>query len=168
MNARKPYDIQFSGAEIPLEGATVSPGDTFAELETRFIAARVQPPILYVLRDYVEAIANATGKKIRVRVHGAGGRQHLYFDNIGTPGQTSSVYYTCSVADGDYVVKGQSCGEQWDLRTRQTEKLAWRICGFLYTPAEIREAAERARRDGTEGAVPLHYFYGPGGEAEKW
>jgi hypothetical protein len=167
MNTRKPYDIQLSDAEIPLEGATVSPGDTFAELEARFIAARFQPPILYVLRDYVQAIANATGKDVRIRVHGAGGRQRLYFDNIGTPGQTSSVYYTCSVVDGEYVVKGQSCGEHWELRTRQTEKLAWRICGFLYTPAEIRQAAEKACLDGKSGAIPLHYL-GPAGEAENW
>jgi hypothetical protein len=118
------------------------------DVEARIHAADAMPPSLEALRACVELIAAATGQKITV---GAG-------DALLTFRNEKRTRYSVRVVGGDYRVLTSHPADRYEYTATGVEKLAWTVCGFPFTPAETRVAAERAKRDGITGPIPLNYF----------
>src|ERR1700722_7144922 len=106
------------------------------------------PPSLGLLRECVEAIATALERNV---VH-EGEPPIVTFRNH------HGAYYNVSVHAEEYRVVYIHLA-RIEFAQRRTEELAWKICGYRCTPAEMRAAKARAKRDGFTGDVlPNEYF----------
>jgi hypothetical protein len=121
-------------------------------LEAQIAAADARPLSLDLLRECVEAIATATGRAVKFRdwENAFGSGLSISNDQRAT--------YSVSLRNGEYHVGYQWQAEQSESISTGTEKLAWTICGFMFTPAETRKATELARADRVTGTIPINYF----------
>jgi len=119
------------------------------ELETLLQAANAQPLSLDVLRECVEAIAAAVERKVSLE-----GREPVV-----TFRNHKGAYYNVRVDQGEYRIVYEHAVAQLEFTLDRTEELAWRICGYKCTPAEMRAAKKRAQHDGFLGKIlPNEYF----------
>jgi hypothetical protein len=118
------------------------------ELEAQVAAADLKPASLELLRECVEAVAAATGRKIVVELDGS----YLRIRN------ERKQFFNVKMLDDEYYIYVQHYAERSEAAVKHTSKLAWQICGFMCIPAEMRDAEGRARRDGITGSIPLNYF----------
>jgi hypothetical protein len=119
-------------------------------LEALLQVADAHQPSLDVLRECVEAIAAAVEREFRL----AGHEPILTFQNH------KGAYYNVRVDQGEYLVIYQHSLARLEFTVDRTEVLAWKICGYKCTPAEMRAARERARCDGfLDKIIPNEYFY---------
>jgi hypothetical protein len=120
------------------------------ELEALVRAADARQPSLDVLRECVLAIATAVEREVRLE----GCEPILTFRNH------KGAYYNVRVDRDEYIIIYEHALAQLEFTLDRTEVLAWRICGYRCTPAEMRAARERAQRDGFSGKIlPNEYFY---------
>ncbi len=67
-------------------------------------------------------------------------------------------FYNVSVHGEEYRVVYMH-NAQIEFSLRRTAELAWKICGYRCTPAEMRAARARAAQDGFTGEIlPNEYF----------
>jgi hypothetical protein len=118
------------------------------ELEAQVTAADSKPASLGLLRECVEAIATATERRVKIEPSGS----YLRIRN------QQDKQFNVTVRDGEYYGYFQQYAERSESVVRHTAKLSWEICGFMCTPAEMRDARDRARRDGITESIPLNYF----------
>jgi hypothetical protein len=125
------------------------------EVEARIRAADARPPSLDVLRQCVETIAAATGKNVKLQQSGSA----LLIRN------DDQVSYTVMVRPDAYYGSVSSRGDTNQFTTKSVELLAWRACGFMFTPDQMRAAKERARSKGITGdRIPVNFFRSPENE----
>jgi hypothetical protein len=118
------------------------------ELEERLKAKDDLPPSLELLRECVEEIA-ATLERNIVR---EGNPPIVTFRNH------HGAFYNVSVHGEEYRVVYIHLAHL-EFALRRTGELAWKICGYRCTPAEMRAARARAARDGFTGEIlPNEYF----------
>jgi hypothetical protein len=68
-------------------------------------------------------------------------------------------FYNFSVREDEYRVLYQHEAAQLDLTYGYTDELAWRICGYPCSPAEMRKARKKAERLGiTDKKLPPRFF----------
>jgi len=122
------------------------------DLEAMIEAAAKREASLHALHECVEAIIAALQRQVKYQ-----GRPPMvtYQNHRGA-------YFNVSVHEGGYRVIYEHHVAQLEFKLPRTDDLAWRICGYRCTPAEMRRARERARRDGILGNVlPNTYFKPP-------
>jgi hypothetical protein len=119
------------------------------ELEAMLQAANERPPSLDLLHECVEAIAVALQRDV-IR---EGRPPVVTFRNH------HGAYYNVRVQEEAYRVVYLHSVAQFEFTLTVTEELAWKICGYRCTPAEMRAARVRATRDGFTGEIlPNEYF----------
>jgi hypothetical protein len=68
-------------------------------------------------------------------------------------------FYNVSVRQDGYRVLYQHEAAQLDLTYGYTDDLAWRICGYPCSPAQMRQARQQAEREGIAGKkLPPRFF----------
>jgi hypothetical protein len=118
------------------------------ELEERVQAADREPPSLELLRECVTAIAAALQRDV----------SHEGDPPIITFLNHHGAYYNVRVHADEYRVLYMHHA-QIEFALRRTGELAWKICGYRCTPAQMREAKAQAEREGFTGDVlPNEYF----------
>jgi hypothetical protein len=118
------------------------------ELEARLQAADDLPPSLVLLRECVVAIAAELEREILQEGH----------PPIITFRNHHGAFYNVSVHEEEYRIVYMH-NAQIEFALRRTAELAWKICGYRCTPAEMRAARERAAQDGFTGEIlPNEYF----------
>jgi len=119
------------------------------ELEVHVKAADLQPPDLDRLRAAVEEIALALEREVTIE----GTPPVLTFHNH------KGAYYNVRVHHGGYRVLYIHQAAQLEFKQHGTAELAWKICGYKCSPAQMRVAKERAKLDGFVGEIlPNQYF----------
>ena len=69
------------------------------------------------------------------------------------------IFHNVRVMDGEYHVLLQHEAAQTNLIYGYTDELAWRICGYPCSPAEMREARKKAESLGiTDKKLPASFF----------
>jgi hypothetical protein len=122
------------------------------ELEVMIESAAEREASLNALHECVEAIIAALERQVEYK-----GRPPIvtYCNHRGA-------YFNVSVNQGRYRVIYEHQVAQLEFGLARTDELAWRICGYRCTPAEMRAARERARLDGFIGDIlPNKYFKPP-------
>jgi len=118
------------------------------ELEARLQAVDEMPPSLTLLRECVDAIAAELEREILQEGHPpivTFRNHHGAFYNVSIHGEEYRVFYMHNA--------------QIEFSLRRTAELAWKICGYRCTPAEMRAARARAAQDGFTGEIlPNEYF----------
>ena|SRR5579871_3025473 len=118
------------------------------ELETRLLATDDMPPSLNLLRQCVGAIAAELEREIQQE----GEPPVITFRNH------HGAYYNVRVHEEEYRVVYMH-NAQIEFSLKRTGELAWKICGYRCTPAEMRAARARAEQDGFTGEIlPNEYF----------
>ena len=118
------------------------------ELEARLQVTDEMPPSLNLLRECVTAIAAELDREISQE-----GRPPIitFLNHHGA-------YYNVSVREEEYRVLYMHIA-QIEFSHKRTGELAWKICGYPCTPAEMRAAKARAAQDGFTGDIlPNVYF----------
>jgi hypothetical protein len=119
------------------------------ELEALVQAADDKPASLDSLHECVLVIAKTLEREVTLH----GGPPMVTFLNH------KGAYYNVSVHEEAYRVLYEHSVTQLEFTFERTGALAWRICGYRCTPAEMRDAKARARRDGFTGEIlPNEYF----------
>jgi hypothetical protein len=118
------------------------------DLEARLQAVDQQPPSLELLRECVAAIVAALERDVVQK----GSPPIITFLNH------HGAFYNVSIHAEEYqIIYVHHAHIEFALK--RTEELAWRICGYRCTPAEMRAARARAERDGFTGEIlPNEYF----------
>jgi hypothetical protein len=118
------------------------------ELEARIQATDDMPPSLALLRDCVGAIVAELDRDVSHQ----GQPPIISFLNH------HGAYYNVSIHEEEYRVLYMH-NAQIEFRLKRTGELAWKICGYRCTPAQMREAKAHAERDGFTGdIIPNEYF----------
>jgi hypothetical protein len=118
------------------------------ELEARLQATDQMPPSLTLLRDCVAAIAAELEREVLQEGH----PPMLTFRNH------HGAFYNVSIHEEEYRIVYMH-NAQIEFALKRTAELAWKICGYRCTPAEMRAAKERAAQDGFTGEIlPNEYF----------
>jgi hypothetical protein len=118
------------------------------ELEARLQAVDEMPPSLTLLRECVDAIAAELEREILQEGH----------PPIVTFRNHHGAFYNVSIHEEEYRVFYMH-NAQIEFSLRRTAELAWKICGYRCTPAEMRAARARAAQDGFTGEIlPNEYF----------
>lgn len=120
------------------------------ELEARLAAIKTDPPDLQLLCAAVNDIAGTLTRRVKMT---AGRGAMVTFES------PRLAYFNVVVQGNEYHVFYQHEAAQLDLVFQSTEELAWRICGYPCSPAEMRVARERAAREGiTDKVLPVRFF----------
>ena len=146
------------------------------ELDAALNALAVKSADVGLLNEAVSAICGATGREVRTEIWINSAQSRIFtarskvgpklvkleeaglcFDPEKHDGHRVDIY-NCEVVDGRYVAHVQSGVDRREEKGLSFEQLAWRCCGYLFTPRQVRAARERARKAGFEGPIPLRYF----------
>lgn len=121
------------------------------ELEAMLQEINDKPADMDVLRGAVAVIAERLDRKVKTVT------RKSVMVTFQSPGLT---FYNVAVEDDEYRVLFQHEAAQLDLRFGYTADLAWRICGYPCSPADMREIRVRAEREGVEDLkkIPPRYF----------
>ncbi len=104
---------------------------------------------LDVLRAAVAAIVEALNRPVKT----------VRYEKLVTFEYPGLIFYNVSVTDDEYHVLFQHEAAQATRMYGYTDELAWRICGFPCSPAEMREARKRAESQGiTHKKLPASFF----------
>jgi hypothetical protein len=108
-----------------------------------------QPTELDVLRAAVAAIVEALNRPVKTVRH----EKLVIFEYPGL------IFHNVRVMDGEYHVLFQHEAAQATRIYGYTDELAWRICGYPCSPAEMREARKKADSLGvTNKKLPPSFF----------
>ena len=119
------------------------------ELEAALDAMREQPADLAVLRNAVATIVAALNRPVNT----VGEGRMVTFEFPGL------AFYNVSVHGEEYRVLLQHEAAQLDLFYGYTDELAWRICGYPCSPAEMRQARQKAESEGVvDKKLPPRFF----------
>ena len=119
------------------------------ELEMVLQQMNEQPADIAVLRTAVNAIVGLLNRPVTVLGEG----RMVTFEYPGL------AFYNVSVHAEEYHVLLQHEAAQLDVIYGYTDELAWRICGYPCSPAEMREARKLAAAEGlTEKRLPPRFF----------
>jgi hypothetical protein len=119
------------------------------DLEMTLQQMNQQPAAIGVLRSAVNAIAAALERPVTT----AGDRAMVTFQYPGL------AFYNVRVQADEYLVRLQHEAAQLELIYGYTDELAWRICGYPCSPAEMRGARKRAAAEGiTDQRLPPQFF----------
>jgi hypothetical protein len=121
------------------------------DLEAMIETAAEREASLHELQECVEAIIKTLERQVRYQ-----GRPPMvtYHNHRGA-------YFNVSVHEGKYRVIYEHQVAQLEFGLERTDDLAWRICGYRCTPAEMRAARERAQRDGFTGEILPNIYFKP-------
>ena len=122
------------------------------ELEAALREMNARAADVDVLRAAVAAIVEMLNRPVRpVKIDSQ--------DRIATFEYPGLIFYNVSVMDDEYHVLFQHEAAQATRIYGYTDELAWRICGYPCTPAEMREARRRAESVGITGKkLPASFF----------
>lgn len=145
-------------------------------LEAKLKELAAKPPDVRRLLEAVQAISAATERTVRTEIWVNGAQNHIFtasprggpkivklrdsgvcFDPSCRDEKRVDIY-NCEVVDGRYVAHVQSGADRREEGALGFEQLAWRCCGYLFTPGEVRAAQARAKNAGFTGPIPLRYF----------
>jgi hypothetical protein len=119
------------------------------ELETTLREMNEKPADLGVLCAAVAAIVDTLNRPAKIVSQG----EIVIFEYPGL------IFNNVRVLDDEYHVLRQHEAAQVDLIYGYTDELAWRICGYPCSPAEMRKAREKAKRLGIGGKkLPGRFF----------
>jgi hypothetical protein len=119
------------------------------ELEAALQAMNKQQADLEILRAAVAVIVETLNRPVKA----VGQGKMVTFEFPGL------AFYNVSVADDEYRVLLQHEAAQIVLFHGYTDELAWRICGYPCSPAEMREARKKAESLGiTKKKLPASFF----------
>jgi hypothetical protein len=132
-------------------GETVAHWMNVPELEAMLQEINDRPADMDALRAAIAAIAERLDRKVKTV------DRKSVMVTFQSPGLT---FYNVAVEDDEYRVLFQHEAAQLDLRFGYTADLAWRICGYPCSPADMREIKVRAEREGVEDLkkIPPRYF----------
>jgi hypothetical protein len=118
-------------------------------LEAALQEMNKQPTDLDVLRAAVAAIVETLNRPVKTLRH----ETLVIFEYPGL------IFHNVSVTDDEYHVLLQHEAAQATRIYGYTDELAWRICGYPCSPAEMREARKRAESQGiTSKKLPARFF----------
>jgi hypothetical protein len=122
------------------------------ELEALLHDMSAQPADVQVLCLAVTMIVEKLDRSVKT----VGDKSRMV--TFESPGLT---FYNVAVREEEYRVLFQHEAAQLDLVFDYTIDLAWRICGYPCSPADMREVRVRAARDGFTDLkkLPRHYFH---------
>jgi hypothetical protein len=119
------------------------------ELEAMLQDLAAHPADVEKLRAAVEAIVEKLNRPVKI----VGKGKVVTFEFPGL------AFYNVSVREDEYRVLLQHEAAQLDLVYGYTDELAWRICGYPCSPAEMREARKKAESLGiTNKKLPPSFF----------
>jgi hypothetical protein len=119
------------------------------ELETALRDTNKQPADLGALRAAVAAIAEALNRPVKTVAQ----------EKIVTFEYPGLIFFNVRVVDDEYNVLFQHEAAQSTRIYGYTDELAWRICGYPCSPAEMREAKKKAESQGIrEKKLPASFF----------
>jgi hypothetical protein len=108
-----------------------------------------QPTDLDVLRAAVAAIVEALNRPVRTVRH----------EKVVTFEYPGLIFHNVRVMDDEYHVLFQHEAAQATRVYGYTDELAWRICGYPCSPAEMREARKKADGLGMKAKkLPASFF----------
>jgi len=121
------------------------------DLEAMLQEIDAAPASIETLCAAVAVIAETLDRPVK-RVGGAS--PMATFEGVGLR------FYNVDVAGDEYRVWFLHEAAQLDIVFGYTADLAWRICGYPCSPADMREARERALREGIEDLkrLPPQFF----------
>jgi len=118
-------------------------------LEAALQEMNAQPVDVDVLRAAVGSIVETLNRPVKTMSHG----KNVTFEYPGL------IFYNVRVMDNEYHVHRQHEAAQTNLIHGYTDELAWRICGYPCSPAEMREARKNAESRGiTAKKLPASFF----------
>lgn len=119
------------------------------DLEMTLQQINEQPAAIGVLRTAVNTIVASLDRPVTT----AGEGEMVTFHYPGL------AFYNVCVRAEEYHVILQHEAAQLDVIYGYTDELAWRICGYPCSPAEMREARKRAAAEGiTDKRLPPRFF----------
>jgi hypothetical protein len=119
------------------------------ELEQMLGEMGAQPADIEVLRVAVTTIATKLDRQVKTTGKG----KMVTFEAPGL------AFYNVSVRQDEYRVLFQHEAAQLDITYGYADELAWRICGYPCSPAELREARKKAELMGvTDKKLPPSFF----------
>lgn len=119
------------------------------DLEMTLQQINGQPVDVAVLRTAVDAIVATLSRPVTT----VGEGEMVTFEYPGL------AFYNVRVHAEEYLVRLQHEAAQLEMIYGYTDELAWRICGYPCSPAEMREARKRAAAEGiTDKRLPPQYF----------
>ena len=119
------------------------------ELEAALREMNEQPAHTDVLRAAVAAIVEALNRPVKTVIH----------EKVVTFEYPGLIFFNVRVVDDEYSVLFQHEAAQATRIYGYTEELAWRICGYPCSPAEMREARKKAESLGISNKkLPASFF----------
>jgi len=104
---------------------------------------------LDVLRGAVAAIVEALNRPVKT----------VTYEKLVTFEYPGLIFYNVGVMEDEYHVLFQHEAAQATRVYGYTDELAWRICGYPCSPAEMREARKKAQSVGiTDKKLPASFF----------
>jgi hypothetical protein len=118
-------------------------------LEAALQGMSKQPTDLGVLRTAVTAIVEALNRPVKT----------VSYAKLVTFEYPGLIFHNVSVRDDEYHVLFQHEAAQATRVYGYTDELAWRICNYPCSPAEMREARKKAESQGiTNKVLPASFF----------
>jgi hypothetical protein len=118
-------------------------------LEAALLEMNERPVDVDVLCAAVTSIVETLGRPAKIVSRGA----MVIFEYPGL------IFHNVRVRDYEYHVHRQHEAAQVDLIYGYTDELAWRICGYPCSPAEMREAKKNAESRGIAAEkLPASFF----------
>ena len=119
------------------------------ELEAALREMNERSVDMEVLREAVAAIVEILNRPVTTEI----------LERVVTFRYPGLIFYNVSVMDDEYHVLLQHEAAQATRIYGYTDELAWRICGYPCSPAEMREARKRAEGEGiTDKKLPARFF----------
>jgi hypothetical protein len=118
-------------------------------LEAALHEMNKRPTDLDVLRAAVAAIVEALNRPVKT----------VSYEKLVTFEYPGLIFHNVSVRDDEYHVLFQHEAAQATRIFGYTDELAWRICNYPCSPAEMREARKKAESQGiTNKILPPSFF----------
>jgi hypothetical protein len=111
------------------------------ELEAALQAMNKQQADLEILRAAVAVIVETLNRPAKT----------VIYEKLVTFEYPGLIFYNVRVMDDEYHVLFQHEAAQATRIYGYTDELAWRICGYPCSPAEMREAKKKAESQGISG-----------------
>ena len=119
------------------------------ELEAVLREMNKQPANMDALRAAVAAIVKALNRPVKTVSH----------EKVVTFEYPGLIFYNVTIVDDEYHVLFQHEAAQATRIYGYTEEMAWRICGYPCSPAEMREARKKAESQGImDKKLPASFF----------
>jgi hypothetical protein len=119
------------------------------ELEAALQELNGRPAKVDVLREAVANIVKILNRPVTTEIH----------ERVVTFRYPGLIFYNVVVTDDEYHVLLQHEAAQANRVYGYTDELAWRICGYPCSPAEMREARKRAESEGIiDKKLPARFF----------